>query len=141
MYTTHKEILKTFSDFGLTYADIESLTDDKLKNFSEHPNMFNDLKAYIFKMGFIDNNKASVVKEAVKKYIKNQTSGNRSDLENALKKPSEKTSVSASNRFFASLSKRGSDVAKMVESCKLVDIDDTHGYGTNSSHKCNTSLT
>ncbi len=117
-YTAHKETLKTFSDFGLTYADIKAFRDgfDKLKNFSEHPNMFNDLKAYISKMGKIDSDKADAVQDAVKAYVKDSSSKKRDALLAALKKPSQKTFVSLGNRFFAlfSNSNRGSDVAKMV---------------------------
>ena len=63
IYNKYKEILKNFGVFELTFEQIQTFSESRLEKFSQHLNLFNDLKEYMDKMKtWIDEDKANKIK-------------------------------------------------------------------------------
>jgi len=116
-YNKYKEILKKFGVFGLNFEQIQTFSESRLEKFSQHLNLFNDLKEYMDKMKtWIDKDKAEKIKQDVKKFILQSDNENLNNLISSLKTKSELThSFFYISRLFCVFSRRGRHLADRID--------------------------
>ena len=117
IYNKYKEILKNFGVFELTFEQIQTFSESRLEKFSQHLNLFNDLKEYMDKMKtWIDEDKANKIKKNVKNFILQPDDDNLNKLIKSLKKKSELTHpFFYIIRFSCVFSERGSHLADRID--------------------------
>ncbi len=117
IYNKYKEILKNFGVFGLNFNEIKTFSESRLEKFSQHLNLFNDLKEYMDKMKtWIDKDKAKKIKQDVKNFIEHSDCKNLNNLIDSLKTKSKLTHLFFYiNRLSCVFSERGSHLADRID--------------------------